>query len=75
MITLDKLKINGKAIVRKVKGDEALKRRFLDLGIIPGEVLECVLISPFKDPKAYLINGNILALRNIDAKKIEVDYE
>ena len=56
-------------------GKEDIKRRFLDLGFIPGEVTKCVLISPFKDPKAYLINNNIIAIRDVDARNIEVLYE
>ena len=46
-----------------------------DLGFIPGEVTKCVLVSLGNDPKAYKINGNIIAIRNIDAKNIEVHYE
>ena len=73
-MTLDKLKIDMEATIIKVSGLELLKRRLLDLGFIPGEKTKCVLISPFKDPKAYLINNNVIALRNKDAKNIEVAY-
>ncbi len=75
MFTLDK-GIKGKPmLVKKVNGGEILKRRLFDLGFLPGEIVECILISPFKDPKAYFINGNTLAIRNSDAKYIEVSYE
>jgi len=75
MFTLDNCIKDKVMLVAKVKGEEVLKRRFLDLGFIPGEKIECVLISPFHDPKAYLVNGNIIALRNKDARNIEVTYE
>ena len=45
------------------------------MGFIPGEEVKCVLISPFKDPKAYKIAGNVIALRSIDARNVEVTYE
>ena len=72
-MTLDMLDMNKKAVIKKVTGLEILKRRLLDLGFIPGNITECVLISPFRDPKAYLIDNNVIALRNIDAKYIEVN--
>ncbi len=74
-MTLDHCGFNEEVSVLKVNGEDQLKRRFLDLGFIPGAKIKCVLISPFKDPKAYKINGNIIALRDIDAKYIEVAYE
>ena len=75
MITLDKIRVNDKVIIEHVGGELSLKRRLLDLGFVPGEIIECVLISPFHDPKAYLINGSVIALRKCDAKEIEVLYE
>ena len=75
MITLDKLKIDEKAIIHQVKGDEVMRRRLLDLGFVPGENVLCVLISPFLDPKAYKIRGNVIAIRNVDARGVEVEYE
>ena len=73
--TLDNIKINKQVLINKIKGEDILKRRLLDLGFIPGVKTECVLISPFKDPKAYIINNNLIAIRNKDAKNIEVYYE
>ena len=72
-MTLDELNINEEMIVKKVTGKDSMKRRFLDLGFIPGATVKCVLISPFKDPKAYKVNGNILAIRKKDARYIEVE--
>jgi len=70
--SLDKLDLNERSRIVKVSGEEALKRRLLDLGFVPGEEVFCVLVSPFKDPKAYKIKGNIIAIRDIDAKWVEV---
>lgn len=72
-MTLNELNLNEDMIVKKVSGEESIKRRFLDLGFIPGIEVKCVLVSPFKDPKAYKINGNIISIRNNDAKFIEVE--
>ncbi len=74
-ITLDKIKKDEEVLIKRVQGEEDIKRRFLDLGFVPGEKTKCVLVSPFKDPKAYFINNNIIAIRDKDAKNIEVFYE
>ena len=70
---LSDLKLNENAMIKKLNLEGNIKVRLQDMGFIPGNKIKCVLISPFKDPKAYLINGTTLALRNSDAKEIEVD--
>ena len=73
--TLDNILLDEEVIVKKIEGEGVLKRRFLDLGFLPNCKVSCVLISPFKYPKAYKINDSIIAIRNIDAKNIEVEYD
>ena len=75
MMTLDMLALGDEVFIKNVNGEDRLKRRFYDLGFLPNNKVKCILVSPFKDPKAYLINENIIAIRNIDAKNIEVTYE
>ena len=73
-MSLDQIKLNEEVVITELLS-HPMRRRLLDLGFIPGEKVKCVLISPFHDPKAYLINGNMIALRNIDARGIMVEYE
>lgn len=70
--TLNKLKINENATVINIDNKSTLKRRFEDLGIIKNEKISCELESIFKDPKAYLIKGCLIAIRNDDSKYIKV---
>ncbi len=72
-MTLADLKLNQKCIIKKLNSKGVIHRRFQDLGLISGNVVKCVLISPFKNPKAFRVNGIILAIRNEDSKLIEVD--
>lgn len=67
------MKVGNKAIVKKIFANDNIKRRLLDIGLIEGTNVECVLKSPFNDPKAYLIRGAIIAIRKEDCNKIEVD--
>ena len=48
------------------------RRRFLDLGLIPGTVVEVLFKSPAQNPVAYKIRGAVIALRNEDAADIIV---
>ena len=49
-----------------------MRRRFQDLGLIPGTTVECLGRSPLGDPCAYLIRGAVIALRQSDADTVTV---
>ena len=70
--SLADLKLNDIATVISVNCFGPIRRRLRDMGLIEGTKVQCVLISPPKDPKAYLIRGAVIALRNEDASKISV---
>ena len=48
------------------------RRRFLDLGLITNTKIRAILKSPSGDLRAYEIRGTIIAIRDEDAKKIEI---
>ena len=75
MFSLDKVKVNEKVMVIDINDKSLLKRRLIDIGIIPGINIEKVLISPFKGISAYLVMDSLIAIRDDDAKYIEVCYE
>lgn len=70
--TLDTLRPEQRGIVVGVQQGGASLRRLRDMGITSGTAIECVLISPFADPKAYKVRGTVIALRNSDAGKINI---
>ncbi len=51
----------------------ANRRRLLDLGILPGTVIEIDLESPMKDPVAYRVRNTSIALRNSLADRILIN--
>ena len=61
----------GEIVELKNKGD--MRRRLIDLGFSAGSLVSCVGIAPLGEPKAYLIKGSIIALREDDSKKIIVN--
>lgn len=70
---LSDLKLNERALIKKINLKGNIKTRLQDMGFIKNNEITCVLESPFKDPKAYLINNTMLAIRNKDALEIEVE--
>ena len=74
-MTLDKIDLNKSAKVITISDKSLIKRRLLDIGIIPGLTIEKILTSPFKGISAYLISDSIIAIRDTDANYIEVCYE
>jgi len=72
---LTTLKIGQKR--RVVALDEACRgltrRRFLDLGITPGVVIEPVMQSTFGEPTAYQVRGTIIALRREQSNMILIE--
>ena len=72
IISLNELNIKKKGVIKEITCDDNIKRRLLDLGLIEGTNIELVLVSPFKDPKAYEVRGTTIALREEDAKKIYI---
>ncbi|MBQ7765126.1 ferrous iron transport protein A [bacterium] len=72
---LSELKLGDSAYVTNISNESCISRRLLDIGLIPGTKVECVLVSPAQNPKAYMIRGAVIAIRNEDAFDIDVKYK
>lgn len=72
-MSLSDINVGDKVIIKKVIASENIKRRLLDIGLIEGTKVECVLKSFFNDPIAYLIRGAVIAIRKDDSKNIMVE--
>ncbi|MBO4452398.1 MAG: ferrous iron transport protein A, partial [Clostridia bacterium] len=63
---LDELKAGESALIDSVGGEGALRRHFLDMGIIPGAEITLVQFAPMGDPLEFRIHGYELTLRKAD---------
>ena len=61
---------SGKVLRLDVAG--GMRRRLLELGLVPGTAVERVLNSPGGDPACYRIRGAMIALRHLDATQVTV---
>lgn len=75
ILTLRQLKLGQHAIVTKVGGEGVLRQHFLDMGIVPGAIVQLIKYAPMGDPMQILIHGYLLTLRLEDAGQIEVSLD
>ena len=71
-IPLTKLKINTTGIIKEINCTSSIKRRLLDLGLVPNTSITPIMKSVSGDPMAYEVRNIILAIRKSDADKIIV---
>jgi ferrous iron transport protein A len=70
--TINSLKKGEKAIIKEFDID-TIPLKLLEMGCLPGNVVELLQIAPFGDPLYLNINGSHLAIRIETAKEIEVE--
>jgi len=71
-VPLSTLKPGEKSNVVHLDVKGLLRRRILDLGIVPGTILTCIGKAPAGDPIAYLVRDTVIALRSEDASLIYI---
>ena len=67
---LHELQPGERGTVTALETTGSMRRRFLDIGLIPDTVVECLGRSPAGDPSAYLIRGAVIAIRAEDSHSI-----
>lgn len=70
--TINSLKKNEKAIIKDFDID-IIPLKLLEMGCLPGNVVELLQIAPFGDPLYLDVNGSHVAIRVETAKEIEVE--
>jgi ferrous iron transport protein A len=72
-MTLADLKNGESRTVISVSGEDAVSRRLMEMGVIPGVSVRMVKAAPFGDPLEIKVRGYSLALRRNEAQAIEID--
>jgi ferrous iron transport protein A len=72
-MTLDALTVGQHAVVRGVTGTGALRRRLLELGLVPGAAIQRTGAAPLGEPLTFEVRGAVLALRRAEAARVEVE--
>lgn len=72
MKNLNDLPLGKTAKVKHLLPCGEMRRRLLDIGLIPGTLVECIGKSPSGDPRAFLIRGTVIAIRSEDCRNIQI---
>ncbi|HPU18046.1 MAG TPA: ferrous iron transport protein A [Bacillota bacterium] len=72
-MTLREVKVGKTVKVLKLKGEGAVKRRIMDMGITKGVEIYVRRVAPFGDPIEVTVRGYELSLRKADAEMVEVE--
>ena len=72
MKTLKDVKIGETAVVERLHGEGALKRRIMDMGLTKGTEVYVRKVAPLGDPMELTVRGYELSVRRGDAELIEV---
>ena len=73
MKTLRDVKIGETAVIEKLHGEGALKRRIMDMGLTKGTEVFVRKVAPLGDPMELTVRGYELSVRKGDAELIEVE--
>ncbi|MCI0712041.1 MAG: ferrous iron transport protein A [Chloroflexi bacterium] len=72
-MTLDQLGAGQAAVVKKLHGKGAIRRRLMDMGVLNGVSIVMVKSAPLGDPIQYKLLGYDLALRKSEARLVEIE--
>ena len=73
LLSLADLRIGTVGRISSVELAGLLRRRILELGMIPGTEVECIRKSPAGDPIAFRVRNTTIALRSDDASLIKIN--
>lgn len=73
MKTLRNVKVGETAVVQKLHGTGAIKRRIMDMGVTKGIDVYVRKVAPLGDPIEVTVRGYELSIRKDDAERIEVN--
>ncbi len=72
MKTAADLKFGEKAVIKDVDNTHPSSNRILEIGFTPGQEIELVNQSVFRDPIGLSIRGTIIAIRKSEAICIKI---
>ncbi|MBQ7064971.1 MAG: ferrous iron transport protein A [Firmicutes bacterium] len=73
MKTLRETNVGETVRVKKLRGEGAVKRRIMDMGVTKGTEIYVRKVAPLGDPVEVNIRGYELSIRKADAELIDVE--
>lgn len=63
--------VTARVVGLTVSGPE--RRRLMDLGFVPGALVEVEMANPLGDPRAFRVMGGVVAVRREQARQILIE--
>lgn len=73
MKTLRQTQVGDTVTVKRLRGEGAVKRRIMDMGITKGVSVTVRKLAPLGDPVEVTVRGYELSVRKADCEMIEVE--
>ena len=75
LVRLDHLKVGEEGKISKIETNSRIKKRLLELGLVPGEKVKLERIAPLGDPIEIFVKGFHLSLRKEEASGVMIEVE
>ena len=72
-VPLNELGVGQRGKIIRIKAPLNIRRRLLEMGLVPGEYVYVQGLAPLGDPVEYVVRGTHLSLRRKDAANIIVE--
>lgn len=72
MKTLSDVKVGARAVVARLHGKGAVRRRIMDMGLVKGTEVVVRKVAPAGDPIELTVRGYELSIRRSEAMTVEV---
>jgi ferrous iron transport protein A len=67
---LSELPVGGDGVIAEVLGERSVRRRLMELGLVPGTKVRVVNVAPLGDPLELEVRGGKLSIRRVEAANI-----
>lgn len=71
--SLAALPVGGTAVVSHVRGERAVVRRLLEIGLVPGTTVTLRRVAPMGDPMELKVRDFALSIRRSEALGIDIE--
>ncbi len=71
-ITIEELTPGSTGVITEIRGDPAIRRRLMEMGVLPGYPLTLIRWAPLGDPAECEVRGYKLSLRRSEAALISL---
>jgi ferrous iron transport protein A len=69
---LSQLAVGGRGVIAEVSGPRGVRRRLMELGLVPGTPVGVVNVAPLGDPLELDVRAGRLSIRRNEAASVEL---